>query len=310
MFGGADRYVSFGYMALITEPDYEEQMPLIRVDDAPMAYYVADYLGRVAQYFTVSRVPCDTLCAQFPAADLEGYFRAKYGDNYGSYNCQVVRWYDRDEQCMVLMDESPRKLASIKNPLKRCPVRIVERPKLKGTDSAKGQFDDVIWVQIARALTQMYTINAIEQAVNAPVAVPKDVDEIEIGPFTTSRPTTRSRCGGWISASSRRCSPSRCSWHMEQRTGSRYPEGRSGNMDASVITGQGVQALMGTFDTQVQTFQRLLAEGLEDVSPCASRWTRPCGATSRRPGASRTTELRGSSPTRPRRTSTATTPSM
>jgi hypothetical protein len=47
--------------------------------------------------------------------------------------------------------------------------------------------------------------------------------------------------------------------------GSRYPEGRSGQMDASIITGQGVQALMGTFDTQVQTFQRLNASALEDV---------------------------------------------
>lgn len=47
--------------------------------------------------------------------------------------------------------------------------------------------------------------------------------------------------------------------------GSRYPEGRSGSIDASIITGQGVQALMGTFDTQVQTFQRLNASALEDV---------------------------------------------
>jgi hypothetical protein len=52
---------------------------------------------------------------------------------------------------------------------------------------------------------------------------------------------------------------------QEQRTGSRYPEGRSGSIDASIITGQGVQALMGTFDTQVQTFQRLNASALEDV---------------------------------------------
>jgi hypothetical protein len=52
---------------------------------------------------------------------------------------------------------------------------------------------------------------------------------------------------------------------QEQRVGSRYPEGRSGNIDASIITGQGMQALMGTFDTQVQTFQRLNASALEDV---------------------------------------------
>ena len=47
--------------------------------------------------------------------------------------------------------------------------------------------------------------------------------------------------------------------------GARYPEGRSGTIDASVITGQGVQALLGAFDTQVKTGQQILSDVFEDV---------------------------------------------
>jgi hypothetical protein len=52
---------------------------------------------------------------------------------------------------------------------------------------------------------------------------------------------------------------------QEMRMGSRYPEGRSGQIDASVITGSGVQALLGGFDTQIKAGQQVLSEILEDV---------------------------------------------
>jgi hypothetical protein len=53
--------------------------------------------------------------------------------------------------------------------------------------------------------------------------------------------------------------------NQELRVGSRYPEGRTGNIDASVVTGQGVQALMGAFDTQVKSAQAIFAAALRDV---------------------------------------------
>jgi hypothetical protein len=37
------------------------------------------------------------------------------------------------------------------------------------------------------------------------------------------------------------------------------------NIDASVITGQGVQALLGAFDSQIKAGQTVIAEVLEDV---------------------------------------------
>jgi len=53
--------------------------------------------------------------------------------------------------------------------------------------------------------------------------------------------------------------------NAELRVGARYPEGRTGNVSASVVTGQGVQALMGAFDTQVKSAQAIFAAALRDV---------------------------------------------
>lgn len=52
----------------------------------------------------------------------------------------------------------------------------------------------------------------------------------------------------------------------ELRVGSRHPEGRDGNMDASIITGKGVQALMAGYDSRIKTLQGRIASGLTDVA--------------------------------------------
>lgn len=49
---------------------------------------------------------------------------------------------------------------------------------------------------------------------------------------------------------------------MEARQAMRSPEARSGNVDASIITGRGVQALMGGFNTVIQTGQSVVAQAL------------------------------------------------
>ena len=53
------------------------------------------------------------------------------------------------------------------------------------------------------------------------------------------------------------------------RMGARYPEGRSGNINASVITGSGVQALLGGFDTQIKAGQQIFAEVFQEVMALA-----------------------------------------
>ena len=55
----------------------------------------------------------------------------------------------------------------------------------------------------------------------------------------------------------------------ELRLGARYPEVRSGQLDASVVTGRGVQALQAGFDTQIRAAQAQFARLFTDmVSMC------------------------------------------
>jgi hypothetical protein len=51
----------------------------------------------------------------------------------------------------------------------------------------------------------------------------------------------------------------------ELRVGARYPESRTGNMDASIVTGQGVKALNLGFDSQLKAYQSHLADALRKV---------------------------------------------
>lgn len=271
MFGGADRYGSFGFMAYKVEPDFADEMPVIRVSDTPNAYWVNDYRDRTVQYMEVSRMSVGDICALFDDNDVTSpEYKKLYKQITNHYHdedltrlLEVATYADKDHQCVVLLDPNIM-LKCVENLISRCPVKVVERPQVIRGET-RGQFDDVVWVQIARALVQVYTMDALEQSVHAPIAAPKDVDEIEIGPFTVIQSDTPQQIGRVNLNLSPGLFPEFSTLAQEQRMGSRYPEGRSGSIDASIITGQGVQALMGTFDTQVQTFQRLNASALEDV---------------------------------------------
>jgi len=50
---------------------------------------------------------------------------------------------------------------------------------------------------------------------------------------------------------------------QELRTGSRYPNARTGELNASVVTGKGIEALLGSFDSQVHAAQVIFQEMLE-----------------------------------------------
>src|SRR5690606_19095843 len=103
MFAGADRYGSFGFMALIVEPDFKEQGPLIRVGDVPTAHYTRDYLGRTKEYFEVYQATADQIAADYPEA-LPA-LHAKLGAQWlADKRVEVARFYDEDQTSLVLLE--------------------------------------------------------------------------------------------------------------------------------------------------------------------------------------------------------------
>jgi hypothetical protein len=144
---------------------------------------------------------------------------------------------------------------------------VIMRASLDG--EARGQFDDVLSVQLARARFAILQIQAAEKSIQAPIAIPQDVQELALGPDSIMRSANPQG----IRRVSLELPPGVFTesgvLERELRLGARYPESRSGNIDASVVTGRGVQALQAGFDTQIKAAQAQFARMFQElISVC------------------------------------------
>ncbi len=203
------------------------------------------------------------LIVEFPEFEreiLNGY-KIEEVDLYSEI--EMVRYEDKDIILLYLPTRGNLVLTSTPNPMGQVMVRVAMRPGID--NEPRGQFDDVLWVQIARARFAQLAMDAAEKSINAPLAVPNDVQEFAFGPdaiLRTAQPQNIRRVGLEVPPAA---FTEAALLQQEMRMGARYPEGRSGNIDASIITGQGVQALLGAFDTQVKTGQQILSDTFEDI---------------------------------------------
>jgi hypothetical protein len=169
----------------------------------------------------------------------------------------MIRYHDKDQDLIYVPDRNNLVLSNLPNPTGKCMARVAVRSSLDG--EARGQFDDILAVQLARARFAVLQIQAAEKSIQAPIAIPQDVQELALGPDSIMRsanPQAIRRVPlelppGVFTESG--------VLERELRLGARYPEVRSGNVDASIITGRGVQALQAGFDTQVRAAQAQFA---------------------------------------------------
>ena len=263
MYQGADWYGTYGFLPIVVEAYQDSNLPRIRVENPVGSYPEYDRYGRVVSYTKRYRKIIAELLAEFPEYEsqiLNGY-RIDEIDLYGEL--EMIRYEDKDVILLYLPNRGNLVLAQSDNPMGEVMVRIARRPGID--DEPRGQFDDVLWVQIARARFAQLAMDAAEKSINAPLAVPNDVQEFAFGPdaiLRTAQPQNIRRVGLEVPPAA---FTEAALLQQEMRMGARYPEGRSGNIDASVITGQGVQALLGAFDTQVKTGQQILSDTFEDV---------------------------------------------
>jgi hypothetical protein len=263
MYQGADWYGTYGFLPIIIEADWENNLPRIRVENPLGAYPEYDRYGRVVSYTKRYKKTIAELITEFPEFEkeiLNGY-KINEIDIYAEI--EMIRYEDRDVILLYLPDRGNLVLTSAENPMGEVMVRVAKRPGVD--EEPRGQFDDVLWVQIARARFAQLAMDAAEKSINAPLAVPNDVQEFAFGPdaiLRTAQPQNIRRVGLEVPPAAFQEAEI---LQREMRIGARYPEGRSGVIDASVITGQGVQALLGAFDTQVKTGQQILSDVFEDV---------------------------------------------
>lgn len=263
MFTGADRYITYGMVPFVIEVDYERHTPIIRVDDPFNSYPEFDRFGRLLSYSKRYLKTIEDLCREFP--EHESAIRGRYHQGGQNAQLELVRYHDKDQTVLFLPERKDYVLASSPNPIGKIMVVCAVRPGVDSDESLRGQFDDVLWVQVARSRFATLSLEAAQKSVQAPFALPADVNVLEIGPDATIRSATPEKIRridlnvppGLFQESS--------ALDQELRVGARYPEGRLGNQSGSIVTGRGVEALMGGFDTQVKTAQTVLASAFRDV---------------------------------------------
>ena len=263
MYTGADRYLTFGMLAFIIEPDFENNRPMIRIDNPIGAYPEWDRFGRLLSYSRRYQKTVRELCNDFP--ELEPEIRGPYESRNSERNIEVFRYSDKEETILFIPERKNLVLDRVKNFLDELPVVIAVRPGIDSDEHQRGQFDDIMWLQVARARFATLQLEAAQKSVQAPFALPSDVNVLEIGPDATIRsanPEKIRRVGLDIPNG---IFQEAAALDQELRVGSRYPQGRLGQQSGSIVTGRGVEALMGGFDTQVKTAQAIFSESFRHV---------------------------------------------
>lgn len=261
---GADHYVTYARQVFYLEPDYETKAPRIVVEDPRGGYPEFDRWGRVLTY--TKRYYCDAevLANLYPEYGVLIRKHAISTPLTGEKQVELVRYCDSDQIALVFICEHPVLLEDVPNPLGEPPLVVLRKPWVD-LDTPKGQFDDVIWVQLARDILAKLQLAAVEKQVEAPLALPNDVQELPYGPdaiIRTNTPEKVQRVG--LEMGNTAFAQQEIMLNEMQR-GARYSDARTGGIDASIITGKGVEALMGAFDTQIKTYQVAAQIALEDV---------------------------------------------
>jgi hypothetical protein len=258
MHEGGDSYAAFGLLAGSVEPDFVGRRPRIRILDGSTVYPVWDRnmnTVKVAQAMWVDRV---TLEAQY--GNCRDALKKAESSAIFNGRVEVIKYEDKDICVTYLPGCGNHVLEAYKNPMGRCTIVAVPRPTSGNAwnGDIRGAYDDLIWPQIARHQFQLLAMEAAEKQVRSPLVVPTDVGDVPMGDDAVLRTAQ----GASSVAKVQFPFPQGAIAAMEQlsaemRQGAMSPEARSGNIDASVITGRGVQQLMEGYSTQIAAAQEM-----------------------------------------------------
>jgi hypothetical protein len=262
MYTGADHYITFGFVPFIIELDEEAGLPRIRVESPVGAYPEFDRYGRCIAFVKRYSLTLAELIAQFPEYEQQILGPNGYDQNLNTL-VEFIRYYDKDQSLIYIPARQNLILSQAINPTGKMMVIVARRPSVDG--EMRGQFDDVLGIQLLRNRFALLAMEAAEKSVQSPIVVPNDVQEIQFGGDAIIRTNNPGGVRRVELPIPQGAFTEQSLLQQELRLGTRYPESRTGNLDASIITGQGVQALMGGFDTQVKSAQAIFASVLKDV---------------------------------------------
>lgn len=262
-----DWWVSYGFVPFVVEPDPTRKVPIIIAHDPVGAYFEEDRWGNVVRYGKSWEEPLGDLVAKFPGANFDLRTTRDGSRRDDNSICTVVHWVDKTN--VTLYEQgSGAVLASYAHKMSQPPVRIAKRPGIDPTDP-RGQFDDIVGVQLARAMMAAYGMQAAHDSVNAPIAMSANDTELAVGPgavITSDNPRDIHRVDLSIPHDAFVVQQM---LDQEMHTGSRYPDARQGITNASVVTGRGMSQLTVGFDSQIRSYQEIMGNTLRHSTSLA-----------------------------------------
>ena len=178
MYSGADMYITYGFLPFIIELDEEDQLPRIRVENPVGAYPEFDRYGRCVAFAKRYSMTLGELVSQFPEHENELLGKQGYKQEMNSI-IEMIRYYDKDQSVLYVPSRNNMLLSRAQNPIGKMNVVIARRPSVDG--ELRGQFDDVLGIQLLRNRFALLAMEAAEKSVQAPIVLPQDVQELQLG---------------------------------------------------------------------------------------------------------------------------------
>ena len=125
MYSGADRYITFGMLAFIVEPDYENNRPMIRIDSPIGSYPEYDRFGKLISYTKRYQKTVRELINSFP--EFESEIKGPYENRNSERMLEVYRYQDKDELVLFVPERKNLILERAKNKLGELPVSKIGR---------------------------------------------------------------------------------------------------------------------------------------------------------------------------------------
>jgi len=260
-----DHYHTFGMAIYSVEPDFTTQTPIIRVEHPQGCYPEMGMFGELRSFTKIWREEAIHLVAKYPHLLAHLKRTNQYGEmidqSWAEREIEIAKYIDADRIYMYLPDHSNTWVDEMPNPMGKLMISIACRPSFDR--QVRGAFDDAIWVYLAKSRMAMLGLEAAEKSVRAPLAIPRDVQNMVFGSdaiLRTDSPEKIKRVGVDLPQFAMQESQI---LEQELRLATRQPQARTGNLQASIITGKGVEALMGGFDSQITAGQQVIGQALK-----------------------------------------------
>jgi hypothetical protein len=257
-----DNYASYGIYAWSVQPNLDTKTPRIQFEDGQNVWPLWGHDMRTIAVARSAWLHRTTLEALYPDEMARDVNRA------GADIYEVISYCDKNTYLVYVPNMGNLVLDQYANPLGECNWVCI--PRYSGTQifdgNFRGGYDGLVWPQLARHNFQMLAMSAADQAVNAPIVVGTDVQDVPMGPGAIVRTQ-----GGMGSIGRVRLDvpPTAFQSLQELRAdmieGGMTTEQNLGSAGTGWTTGQGADRLGAGYDAQVALAQVQFAFGLQQI---------------------------------------------